>query len=310
MSETAAQQLNRVAQLVAELSRGGDGDGAVERVGDLARRFGVSEDQVLGDIRVLTDLSDDPSSSWLASLTAYQEGDRVGIVSRGPYRRPIRLTAEEVFVLQLALAAEAEAPSDALRALASFHERGSAQAITALAPLPVAQGDEGAVVNLARFAATERRRLRIVYVGADLAEPTERVVWLHEVVYAEGRYYLVSWCESAGDWRRFRAERVLEAELLDDRFERRADLPEVATTRDLFDDRGDVVEVEVRFSRAVARWIRERYPDARECEDGDVVVRFRAAGAGWVLRTVLQYGAEAEVLGPPAYREAVRRAVG
>jgi predicted DNA-binding transcriptional regulator YafY len=36
----------------------------------------------------------------------------------------------------------------------------------------------------------------------------------------------------------------------------------------------------------------------------------RIASVGWLLRTVLQYGAEAEVLGPPVYREAVKRAVG
>jgi len=309
VSDTAAEQLNRVVQLVAELSRGGEGDAASERVGDLAARFGVTQAQVLGDIRVLTELSDDPSS-WLTSLSAYQEGDRVGIVSRGPYRRPVRLTAEELLVLQVALAAEAEAPSDAVYALAALQGQDAANSAQTLAPMPAAPGDEGAVVNLARHAATEGRRVKIAYAGADQGEPSERVVWPHEVIYADGRYYLLSWCESAGDWRRFRADRVLAAELLDDRFDRRSDVPEVGSARDLFDDGGDAVEVVVRFSRVVARWIRERYPDAVEREDGDVVVRFRAVGAGWVIRTVLQYGTEAEVLGPPVVRAAVRRAVG
>lgn len=36
----------------------------------------------------------------------------------------------------------------------------------------------------------------------------------------------------------------------------------------------------------------------------------RIASVDWLLRTVLQYGAEAEVLGPPVYREAVKWAVG
>lgn len=309
MSDTAAQQLNRLVQLVAELSRGEERGTVPERVSDLAGRFGISEAQLLKDVRVLTDASDDPGASWLASLTAYQEGDRLGVRSLGPYRRPIRLTAEEAFVLQLALATESESPSGALREITAVSEKGMPDRIATLAPVPVARGDEGAVVNVARLAAAESRRLRLTYAGADADGPSERVVWLHEVVYAEGRYYLLSWCESARGWRRFRADRVLEAELLDDRFDRRSDVPEIATAQDLFHDPGDAVEIEVRFSQAIARWVRERYPDAREGPGGSLVVRFRAAGSGWVIRTVLQYGPEAEVLGPPAVREAIKRAV-
>jgi predicted DNA-binding transcriptional regulator YafY len=41
-----------------------------------------------------------------------------------------------------------------------------------------------------------------------------------------------------------------------------------------------------------------------------VVVRFRSASVDWLVRHVLQYGDQAEVLEPTGYREALRRAVG
>jgi predicted DNA-binding transcriptional regulator YafY len=71
-----------------------------------------------------------------------------------------------------------------------------------------------------------------------------------------------------------------------------------------------VDEVTIRFSPVISRWVFERYPEAKDCGNGHAEVTFKTASVGWLVRTVLQYGAEAEVLGPPAYREAMRRAVG
>jgi predicted DNA-binding transcriptional regulator YafY len=40
-----------------------------------------------------------------------------------------------------------------------------------------------------------------------------------------------------------------------------------------------------------------------------VVDTFQASSVEWLVRRVLEYGAEAEVLEPVSYREAMRRAV-
>ncbi|MGH9262972.1 MAG: WYL domain-containing protein, partial [Acidimicrobiales bacterium] len=79
---------------------------------------------------------------------------------------------------------------------------------------------------------------------------------------------------------------------------------------DLFHPGQDVDPVVVRFSPGVARWIAERYPDARRLPDGRVEVTLASANPDWAIGTVLQYGAEAEIVGPADYREAMRRAVG
>lgn len=65
--------------------------------------------------------------------------------------------------------------------------------------------------------------------------------------------------------------------------------------RDLFSGEAQVTAV-VAFSARIKRWIRERYPDGEERDDGRYIVRFPVADQRWLAREVLQYGAEAEVL--------------
>ena len=54
----------------------------------------------------------------------------------------------------------------------------------------------------------------------------------------------------------------------------------------------------------------ERYPGGKTAGDGRYVVEFPVADPNWLAREVLQYGAEAEVLGPEGMREFVRGSLG
>ncbi len=148
------------------------------------------------------------------------------------------------------------------------------------------------------------------YATAREQETLARVVHPYEIINARGHFYLAGWCETRDDWRlRFRADRVLAIELLEDRFDRRDDAPLIEAREQLFAAPDDVDDVTVRFSAEVARWMRERYPTAEDGSDGSVTVTFQVASVDWLVNHVLQYGADAEVVGPAAYREAVRRAV-
>ena len=66
----------------------------------------------------------------------------------------------------------------------------------------------------------------------------------------------------------------------------------------------------MRYSPQVARWLAERFPNAKQLKGGAVEVTHRVVEPAWLVRMVLQYGAEAEVVGPAPYREYVARAVG
>jgi predicted DNA-binding transcriptional regulator YafY len=304
--ETAVEQLNRIVQLVAELSRAPTGELPVAQV---AERFGVEPARIFGDLRTLTGAADDPEATWLMSLQVIQEGEAIAVSSQGPYRRPIRLTAEELLALRLAIATETQRPTGALRALAGF---GAAEptAGEVIAPGPLPRGGQAEVIDAARRAAAEHRRLRICYVAGGAGEPSERVIQPHLVVHSEGRFYVVAWCESARGWRFFRADRVIEAASAGGTFGPREDVPAIERPADLFRPGQDVDQVVLRFSRRIARWLAERYPEARRLPDGAVEVTLPSATPDWVIGLVLQYGAEAEIVGPPAYREAMRSALG
>ena len=61
----------------------------------------------------------------------------------------------------------------------------------------------------------------------------------------------------------------------------------------------------VRFWPAIARWVAEREGKVLEA-DGSLTLEHPLADVDWAVRHVLQYGPDAEVLSPPAVREAVR----
>jgi proteasome accessory factor B len=71
---------------------------------------------------------------------------------------------------------------------------------------------------------------------------------------------------------------------------------------------GEEVEAVVRYSRSIARWISER-EEVEENPDGSVVVRHRVADPRWIVRHVLSYGPEAEIVEPAEMRDLVRETV-
>ena len=67
-------------------------------------------------------------------------------------------------------------------------------------------------------------------------------------------------------------------------------------------------EVKIRYSPAVARWVAERAGKDLD-GDGSITLSYPLADTRWVVRHVLQYGAEARVLEPESARTAVREAL-
>jgi predicted DNA-binding transcriptional regulator YafY len=79
--------------------------------------------------------------------------------------------------------------------------------------------------------------------------------------------------------------------------------------RDSFRPSSATDRVTVRFRPEAAPWATEYYSEHRRDEDGSVVVSFEATSADWLVRRVLEFGCDAEVVSPANYRDAVVRAV-
>lgn len=305
MTSPAAAQLNRIVQMVAELTRREREGGEPLTLAEIAERLGASPADIERDLRTLTAGGDSAEQDWLGSLSVIQEGGRVMVSSQGPFRRPIRLTPEEILAIQVGLATEPEAQplTRELAALLDLKTPGAERWGTEVS----AGLDEGRVALLARRGLNELRCLEILYAGSGRGEPDRRIIEVHQVVRDRGRTYLIAWCRRKQAPRHFRADRVLEARLLNEPF----------TPREEMQGGGDVVysapddtagTVAVRFSPAVARWLFEEHPAADTDEQGGVTIRYEVADPAWLVRTVLQYGPEAEVLGPDPYRVLMRSA--
>ena len=302
MSDTASTQLQRVAGLIAWLSQR-DSDEPVSYQA-AARHLGVSVQTIRDDLDVLVGLGD-AYKPWLASISVGLLADGFTLGSRGHFRRPFRLTPEEVLALTLELAGARGGKALATKLLATLprdRRPDRAEESFLVGPAPSAHVEQ--VLAVARVARDERRTVEIHYCGSD-AEPSRRTIHPHQVLEQDGIWYVYAWCETSNGFRLFRCDRVLEARLDTRAFIPRADFAPLSEAHGRLEG---AVTAKVAFDPQIARWLREEHPDGRD-EGGRYVVTFRVADPAWFVREVLQYGDGAEVLEPASLREAVRRAV-
>lgn len=186
------------------------------------------------------------------------------------------------------------------------------------APLPRFTGPPARRVEPAQYlrlveACRKRDRLEIVYQSPERDEVTTRAIEPYRMFYHAGDWYVAAYDHLRGMVRTFAlGERIREVRETGERFE--AD-PEwsfdqyMAQGFGLFQS-GPVEEVALRFSRAVAPYLREKAWDETESKeelpDGGLVLRMRVPVNVGLLRFVLQYGAEVTVLEPERLRAQVR----
>ena len=127
--------------------------------------------------------------------------------------------------------------------------------------------------------------LRILYQALHAEQPVPRVVRPYGMAYRGTALYLIGFCELREEIRIFRANRILEAQVLSSTFERPADFDLEQYLSDVWGiEFGPLMHVRVRFDRSVARLVRETvwHPSQRveEEEGGSVILRMEARGTG------------------------------
>jgi len=305
MPDTATAQLPRLVELVAWMSQRDSGKSVSYRAA--AKRLGVTETTVRGDLETLIALSDE-FKPWLSSLSVAILADGFVVESRGSFRRPFRLTAEEALALLIGLTGARGGAGLAKKLGAALQAAPPSETVErafGLGPSPSAHVEE--VLGVARQARDAKRKLELHYCGLS-GEPARRIVHVHQVVQNRGIWYVVAWCEKVREFRHFRAERVLEARLLAPDFKPQILFKPIGSTGELLQAE-ETVSAVVAFSPKIARWLKEQYPNGREDAKGRYLVTFKVADPAWLAREVLQYGAEAEVVEPVSLREAVKGAV-
>lgn len=303
MTETAADQLARIVSLVAELTRRSEQGLPPTTLEAVGASFGVPGATIARDLRTLTLIGDHAEADWLLSLSVWQQEHQVSVTSAGPFRRPVTLAPDEALALTVALAMDPDGAVLAHKLAASTRAGAREQGGGEFKDTP----DHYATLCAA---VSRRRRVQVLYVGEGEASGRTWTIEPYQLVGWRGRSYVIAWALDVNDWRHFRLDRVLEATLMEERFEPRTDFDPVTRPGDLFRAaEQDVDRVRVRFAPRMSPWARERYDGCEVQADGSVVATLRASSPQWLVRRVLEYGADVEVIEPEAYREAVRRAV-
>lgn len=280
---------------------------------ELIGRLNVSEAELRDDINVLNVVNFGGGSYVL-----YAEIASDGYVDVDPepysdhFARPARLLPVEAKALVAAIDLIGDHfPDGTLGAV-------RAKVVAALGEDPLEHGlqvahggsDDGDLSRLISRAAHDRQLIELDYYKPNEDEFTRRTVEPYALINGREGWYVAAFDPNRNDVRHFRLDRIREATVLEETFERRPEVDPAAEvagwprTGELPASRSARVWV----SPERARWERERRVIAEELEDGALVTEIAFAGVDWLVREVLTEIGDLVVLEPEDAREAVRAA--
>ncbi|WP_405800537.1 helix-turn-helix transcriptional regulator [Streptomyces sp. NBC_01506] len=306
MAANAIDQTRRMLSLVTYLR---ERPGA--HVSDVARAFGITEDELISDLDVLPMCGTSFRGGDLLDIDT--DGDRIWWHNPDDVAEPLRLAADEATALLVAARAVATLPglreSDRqalLRATAKL-EAAAGEAAGASSRLSVTFESEGGVFADVDRAISERRRLWLRYYSPARDELTEREVDPIRL-FAVGHTYMEAWCRLSEARRTFRLDRVAEIKLLDE-----PAAPPELELRDLSEGlvqpSADDPEVVVEVGPG-GRWVAEYYPhdSAEELADGGLRITLRTPAPASLRRLALRLGRDGRIASPQDLAESARRA--
>lgn len=296
----AATRARRLLALLPHLRKG-------DRVSlaELATAVGCTPDEVASDLTTLTMCGIPPFTPFdLVDLDI--DGDTVTVYMDPPgLERPLKLTIAEARAIGAALEVAGFAAESPLRArlTALCSTDVSPEELERTVRTGVAPGGAAdAYVTLAA-AAEEHEKLRIAYYTGSSGRLSERVVHPWALVQRMGVWYLVAWCESAGQERVFRLDRIRGLTHTGQTFAPPSTVSTLVTP-----DVAELPPATVRFAPGAILPDDRQWPGTTfEAQaDGSTIAHVPYQSASWVARRVAAYLGAAEVLSPDEVRFAVR----
>ena len=295
--------------------------GAFPNSAGLAAHFGISRKQAQRDIEFMRDR--------LSAPLLYNAGRRGYGYEDGSYQLPpVWLKEEELQALSLALRLSAAIPDRNIKK--SLHElidhflslrSGAAPAFEKLE-------EKVSVKNVAFYRVPEaifhaiaaalfgEDVLKISYHSPYKNETTERIIRpLHLLCYM-GNWHLIAFCSLRKQIRDFAVSRILAVHPSAETLSLPPDLPPIKEyLRRNFGVMagGNPTFVALRFSPAVSPLIAEQeWFEAQEVsvgQDGSLNLRFPVSGFAEVIREILKYGGDVEVVEPVELRDAIKEEI-
>ncbi len=162
-------------------------------------------------------------------------------------------------------------------------------------------------IDTVNRAVLDHRTVRIRYRSGK-GEALERRIDPYHVWFMGGTIYVVAHCHERGQIRMFVLDRIEQAALTDDIFQLPADFNMEDFTKGRFRVMdGESTDVEIRFDKKVAYYVKERrwHPtqEITEEADGGATLAMTVEGLAEVKSWVLSFGSLAEVITPKELRK-------
>jgi proteasome accessory factor C len=220
--------------------------------------------------------------------------------------RPVRLTHAEARALLTAVRSiGADSTTTLVPKLEEFAARAEEPSdIASTVRAAFAPGGQAAVLAALNAAAEHHIAARIGYASLSSGTETERVVHPYALYRWRDAWYLVAYCETAGEQRTFRVDRITSVTSTREPFVVPAGATPVASP---LPDLESMPRATVRFCADAPDLNDRDWPGADFVRgaDGSVTARVPYAGNSWIARAVASRLGDAEVLDPPAVRDAV-----
>ena len=304
-----SNQLSRVMALLPWLVAHPDAT-----IAGTATHFGISPDQVVADLNLLTMTGPSWEGGQLVDIDVDEDGC-IQVLEAHGLSRPLAFTSDEATALIVGLSMLEQIPgSHDLDVLTGLSERlrqaagDAGQAGTSVSVLPEPDSDGGspgaAIVGVINKAIASRRRIHLRYLSGTRDEVTERDVDPMGIFNAHGHNYLRGWCYRVDAVRTFRVDRIESAEPLHVESNPPVDLAPLELGAGVLRPEGEPVTLELDAS---ASWVAEAYPvtSVELGPNGTTTVVMKVADREWAIRMILGLGGAARVLDPPALAQAI-----
>lgn len=160
-------------------------------------------------------------------------------------------------------------------------------------------------------ATMKRRRLALRYYTRSRNTESERVVSPQQLLHYRENWYLLAFCHQAGELRLFALDAIRRAEVQRDKAREigpRSLKKAVGAAFGIFSGTPEEF-AELRFSAEMAPWVASEIWHPAQTSmpqaDGSLLLRVPYADSRELTMEILRYGADVEVLAPPALRAAV-----
>lgn len=164
-------------------------------------------------------------------------------------------------------------------------------------------------------AIADRQAVFLTYHSLRSTEPVTYDAYPYGLVHHFGRMYLIGWAPRREAIRTWRVDRMLDVQLAELRFPPPEDFDLQKYMAPAFGiyHGDDQVQVRIRFSRRVARYVKEGHwhPSQKlgAQPDGSLVAEFTLGTTEEIKHWIMSFGPEAEVLAPAELRQTVAEEV-